>query len=462
MPQANGKIWADVVNGVKRGISTADVSLCIGENSLDETTLCLSSKINKAALFCPRYIMAPGIDLMENGAFSKTALDHIKSQISQIRSGYTVGPYGVCVPDMQLNNFASGNSTSYTRVFDCARQSWYIARPNAPTGNQTVAQTSFKAINHFDGYDHTVKITPPVTTVTVAAQPNGDKLITVVFSVPPTDGKTLSISNLFLPEGTKKYYFGVIVFRGTNADGWLTSDVVHVSTSNVAIAESTNTIGYTVSVYDDATNDNGYYRIIPFVTDKANVQSVAGGSVSQAFSNSVAYGIRIDDSCGSVFTVRVGGSTGGGSDVQNYIFTWKEGNNGAYYPVPGNNSYTYTLGTNGPGIAIYFSESSWYLQLKAASLAAALKQVDMVMPYTDEKGIRHEPVFTWYADTSKTSTLFRDTRYTDKDKLFFYIKPEKSTPILNAGLADIIGRFHWIDGSVDELFSTYIPDIAGV
>lgn len=397
--------------------------------------------------------MNPDIDLMENGAFSKTALDYIKSQISQIRTNYTVGPYGVCVPEMQLRNFAVG-STSYSHVFACARLSWYIARPNAPTGNQTVAQTSFKSINHFDGYDHNAKIKPPVLTATVAEQPNGDKLITVVFSTPAADGKTLSISNLF-----KGYYFGVIVFRGTNADGWLPSDVVHVSTGNTAIGAIA--ASHTVSVFDDASDNNGFYRIIPFVTNKANVQSVAGSSVSQAFDGKVAYGIRIDDSCGSVFTVKVGGSSGGENHVQNYTFTWKDGNNGAYYPVPGNNTYVYTLGSNGPGIAIFFSESSWYPQLKAPSLAAALKQVDMIMPYTDASGIRKEPVFTWYADTSKTSTLLRDTKYADTNKLFFYIKPATSTPMLNAGLTDIIGRFHWIDGSVEELFSTYIPDTAG-
>lgn len=457
MPQSNGKIWADVVNGVKRGISTADVSICLGENSLDDGTLCLSNKINKAALFCPRYVRRPGIELRENGAFSATALAYIKGQTSQIKKNYAVGPYGVCLPDLALHNFAQ-TSAVFDRIFACGRASWYISRPNAPTGSLPLAETSFKVLSHFDGYDHNAKITLPVSSVTVTVAPNGDKEIAVVFTTSAADGSTLSITNLF---GGRGYYFGVIVFRGTNADGWLVSDVVHLSTGSTAIG--TNAATYTVNVTDDATGESGYYRIVPFVTDKPGVSSATAGTIAPAFEGKVAYGIRIDDTCGSVFTLQVNNSSSGGSAVQNYVFNWKEGNNGNYYPVPGNNSYTYTLGSDGPAIAIYFSESTWYKELGCFSLLAALKRLDIILPYRDAQGKNVEGVFTWSSagSTHGNGTLFRESKYNDADKLFFYLKPAVANPILNQGHTDIVGRFYWIDGTTEELFATYIPDLAG-
>lgn len=437
-------------------VNTDDVRLTIGENSDDVSTLCLSSKINKAALFCPRYVGRPDIQLKVNGAFSASALNYIR-QLNNVRTNYTIGPYGVCIPNLQLGNFAQGNSSSYDRVFNCARSTWYIARPNAPTGTLPVVSTSFKTLDHFDGYDHYAQITNPVATASVSVTPNGDKEIAAVFSVPSADGTTLSISNLF---GGGGWYFGVIVFRGTNSDGWHPSDVVHAASSGTAIG--TSTAGYTVTVYDDAYSDDDYYRIIPFITNKRGVSST--DDISGAFIDSTCYGVRIDDSCGSVFTVRPGGSTSGGGHIQNYIFNWKEGNNGYYYPVPGNNSFTYTGGSDGPGIAIYFSESTWYKQIGYTTLKAALKRVDMILPYINENGINVESVFTWSpsGSTYGNDTLYRESKYDGHaDKLFFYLKPAQSTPILNLGLTDILGRFYWKDGTTEDLFATYIPDLAG-
>lgn len=434
-------------------VNTDDVRLTIGENSDDVSTLCLSSKINKAALFCPRYVGKPDVQLKVNGAFSPAALNYIK-QLNNVRQNYTIGPCGVCLPNLQLNNFAQ-SSTAFDRVFSCARSSWYIARPNAPTGTLPASSTSFKTLDHFDGYDHNVKITKPVISAVVDTK-TGGKRVSVVFSTPTADGKTLSVSNLF---GGGGWYFGVIVFRGTNSEGWTTSDVVRASSGNTAI--STGSGSHTVSVdYDDSGNDY-YYRIIPFITDKSGVSSTA--DVGASFIDSTCYGARIDDSCGSVFTVQSGGSTSGGSGIQNYTFTWKEGNNGSYYPVPGDNSFTYIYGSDGPGIAIYFSESTWYKQLGYTTLKAALNRVDMILPYTDASGKKVEGVFTWSpsGSTYGNGTLYRESKYDGYvDKLFFYIKPAQSTPILNLGLDDILGRFYWKDGTTEDLFATYIPDTA--
>lgn len=166
-----------------------------------------------------------------------------------------------------------------------------------------------------------------------------------------------------------------------------------------------------------------------------------------------------------MFTVTAGGSSsGGGSQIQNYIFNWKEGNNGYYYPVPGNDSFTYQYGNDGPGIAIYFSESTWYKQIGYTTLKAALKRVDMILPYRNSNGENVESVFTWSSDGSTygNGTLYRESEFDGyADKLFFYLKPAQSTPILNLGLDDIIGRFYWRDGVTEELFATYIPDLAG-
>lgn len=450
MGHSNGIISAPV--------NTDDVRLTIGENSHDVATLCLSDKINKAALFCPRYVGVPNLQLNVNGSFSASALNYIR-QLNNVRQNYTIGPYGVCIPNLQLGNFAQGDSTSYDRVFSCARSSWYIARPNAATGTLPVASTSYKTLDHFVGYDHYAQITNPVATASVSVTATGDKQISVVFSVPSADGTTLSISNLF---GGGGWYFGVIVFRGTNSDGWTTSDVARAASSSTAIG--TSSAGYTVTVLDDASYDDGYYRVIPFITNKSGVSSTA--DISSAFIDSTCYGVRIDDSCGSVFTVTAGGSSsGGGSQTQNYIFNWKEGNNGYYYPVPGNNSYTYVSGSDGPGIAIYF-QTKYYLEVDGSStLAAALNRVDMILPYRDSDGNNVESVFTWSPSGNvydpDNDTLYRETKFGDADKLFFYIKPYQSTPILNLGLDEIIGRFYWSNGVTEELFATYIPDSAG-
>lgn len=295
-----------------------------------------------------------------------------------------------------------------------------------------------------------------MATASVSVMPNGDKQVSVVFSVPSADGTTLSVSNLF---GGGGWYFGVIVFRGTNSDGWTTSDVVRAASSSTAIG--TSSAGYTVTVLDDASYDDGYYRVIPFITNKSGVSSTA--DISSAFIDSTCYGVRIDDSCGSVFTLRAGdSSSGGGSQAQNYIFNWKEGNNGNYYPVPGNNSYIYVSGSDGPGIAIYF-QTKYYLEVDGSStLAAALNRVDMILPYRDSDGNNVESVFTWSPSGNvydpDNDTLYRETKFGDADKLFFYLKPDQSTPILNLGLDDIIGRFYWSNGVTEELFATYIPD----
>lgn len=408
-------------------------------------------------MFCPRYVGVPNLQLNVNGSFSASALNYIR-QLNNVRQNYTIGPYGVCIPNLQLGNFAQGDSTSYDRVFSCARSSWYIARPNAATGTLPAESTSFKTLDHFVGYDHYAQITNPVATASVSVEQNGDKRISVVFSVPTADGTTLSVSNLF---GGGGWYFGVIVFRGTNSDGWTTSDVARAASSSTAIG--TSSAGYTVTVLDDAGYDDGYYRIIPFITNKSGVSSTS--DISSAFIDSTCYGVRIDDSCESVFTVTAGGSSsGGGSQIQNYIFNWKEGNNDYYYPVPGNNSYTYDSGSDGPGIAIYF-QTKYYLEVAGSStLAAALDRVDMILPYRDSDGNNLESVFTWSPSGDvydpDNDTLYRETKFGDADKLFFYLKPAQSTPILNLGLDDIIGRFYWRDGVTEELFATYIPDLA--
>ena len=53
MPQSNGRIYTEIRDGVKYGISTDDVAYVLGEVSGDAGTLCTSNNINKYAKYKP-------------------------------------------------------------------------------------------------------------------------------------------------------------------------------------------------------------------------------------------------------------------------------------------------------------------------------------------------------------------------------------------------------------------------
>lgn len=255
MPQANGKIWADVVDGVKRGISLADVALCLGENSLDDKTLCMSPKINPYALYAPRWSDRPGLELNKEGFRTIQGYGGAGAPTSPNQAiSYIAVNYGVYVPRVSgLHN----SDIWYARQIP-----WTIRRPDA---------NSFGCINHFDGYNHAVKPQPPIREAVVAA---GSKIAIKLFT-PKSDDETISISQIFntdnLIDGSTKesYYFACAILVSDINDGpnLLTAPYVFGSStpiSKTAATEQTLTTNLTAQ-------KGKKYMIIPFVTNKPNV-----------------------------------------------------------------------------------------------------------------------------------------------------------------------------------------------
>lgn len=239
MSNSGGKIYSEVVNGVKVGINTDDVSSVLGVASHDIKTLCTSSKINPAAVFRPRFM---------GGAVHVDPEDfqsNLKSLVAPASgaTGITMKcvNYGIWVP--YFNTLLNG------RPWDASHVRWN-PRP--------CDDTQFGDLTHFDGYNHNVTFENPVKSVVCG----NNAYIQVTFQDISTKD-TITARTLF--GDNEDAYFGFIVYEFTG-DGPVLSGTGAVIPKayihNYQLMQST----YPQVVSSDFKARKGYgYDIIPIV-----------------------------------------------------------------------------------------------------------------------------------------------------------------------------------------------------
>lgn len=437
-------------------VSTTDVAMAIGCNSNDVGTLCTYGNINKAALFCPRFTTTrPELELDSDG------FNWIASQIGQHPTGNYVCPaYGVWVPVFTMSSMST---SLWNGIFTTSLKEWYIARPTADNN-------SFYCLSHFIGYYALAKITDPIIAPSVSKNSSGGNTVSLTFTTPAADGKTLSVSNLF---GGKGYYFGAVIFRGTNKNGWTTGDTMLVAGTNESISTiSSTTIKCSINDTTAESSTEYVYRIIPFVCNRANV-------TTSTLSDTTFYGLKINSDCKAWYEKEIGGvSSGEGAQVQ--FFNWKEGSNGSYYPNDKNTAFPPRIST--PDIAIAYSETTedYYAQNSANGmpyynrLLNKYYKIEFVFNVVVNGGSSMEYIFTWLRSGTDPdiNKITRDSRYDNtggyQNELLFYVPVNQFWMAISSMVGsnyieveDMYANFYYVDylgyNRMETTWSTYIP-----
>lgn len=446
MGYSNGKITGPV--------NSDDVSAVLGVASHDWRTLCRSDKINPVALFRPRYSSVdPGLNLGSAG--DSDGFKWIANQIGQAPdgtgAGYGCPAYGVWVPKY---NISSTSNSLWNALFTASRRTWYIK----PDETDTNGGDSFDILDHFIGYDHDAKVTKPLITASVGENGTSGNTVSVIFTTPAPDGRTMSISNLFgtSSSAATRWYFGAVIFRSTNKEGWTTSDTMLVMGSPVAISNNGQTT-VEVSVNDTGASQTAeyVYRIIPFVCNKANL-------TSSNLSGTTFYGIGMTKEYAGWMEIKSGAVQGGEVTV-NY-FNWKESVNGNYYPVPGNKTLESPI-TTGKAILIAYSETADLGIGK--TLWDKYSRVDFTFEVVNtETWVHTFETYTWIKSggTDGNGALVKDPKHNGSatDRMLFYINNDSMlTYPREVSLA--YGDFYWTDdlgyARTDRVDADYIPDL---
>lgn len=435
-------------------INTDDVGTVIGDSSHDVATLCTNEdKINPDALFRPRYSANnPGLQLRgSNGKFLAGANAEIAAAISQRPAQGTWGcpACGIWVPEFDLRNITSSN---YSTMQSLANQTWFVPVPDKD-GN-----ASFKILDHFDGYDHNAKIKVPLISVSVAPRTGGGNTIKMQLSTPSplNQPNTISVSNLFGTDSgaSKRWYFGAVVFRGTNNEGITPSDAMIVFSSGTAIKSDDTT---TVTITKDDTSASAstvyYYRIVPFVCDNANITSAT---------DTTFYGIRMNDKYLGMIELKVGESATGGI-LKDYYLAWTDVASSRRYPMPDSTVVTITPSTYHPDVGIVFRARP---EGKGTGpLKDLYSRVEMTFSrYVN--GVLEQITYVWRKTgvLQDDNVLKRDTQKDNtggfEDYLFFTIDSASFLQGVNdLSEIEMAADFYYNDGTADYgLLGTFIPE----
>lgn len=277
MPHVNGVISAPV--------SVDDVSAVLGVASHDVKTLCVSDKINPAAVFRPRF-MGGGVHVAPEDFQSK--LKNLAPPSSGV-SGITMKcvNYGIWVPYF--------NSSVGGRPWDASHIRWN-PRP--------CDSTQYGDLTHFIGYDHKAKFKNPVESI-VCSQ---GARIQVTFRDNSTS-ESISAQTLF--GDNENAYFGFFVYEYTGEGPVLTGTgavTPKLYLSNYYMIQSSNP--HVVSSDFNVSAGKGY-DIIPIVAVENN------GDYEY-------YSLFIHDSVSGFYRKMVGTN-----DIEFIYFRWAEG---TFYP----------------------------------------------------------------------------------------------------------------------------------
>lgn len=342
-----------------------------------------------------------------------------------------------------------------------ARNTWFVPTPDNGT-------ESFKIFDHFVNYDHNAKFQDPVLIASVTKKNTTTNTIQIQFSTPSPLNQpgTISVGNMF---GGKGWYFGAVVFRGTNSGGITQNDIMIILGSGVAIKSDAAT---TVTVTKDDTPPNAssatyYYRIVPFVCNKANVTSALDTDF---------YSIHMSDDFIGMYELKVGDSASGGG-IKTYAFLWSEPSNMGSATITGTNYINYcypsidgkkvpiTPYTYHPGIVATFKGRP--VGFGNAPLKDLYSRIDFHFSFYS--GGKHNILtYTW----RKSGALTGDkvlTRETSKDNIggfedYLFFSVANANDILNAvsdpSEIELTADFYYTNGlDKDEgLWATWIPD----
>ena len=436
MGHSNEKIYGPV--------NSDDVNAVIPVGSHNWTAMCRSEKINRAALFRPRYADDPGLYLQAaDGKFSPAANSMIAGAISQKpASGLWGCPnLGIWVPEFDLRNITPAG---YGSMQSIAERTWHVPEPEG---------RSFDIIDHFIGYDHNAKFRDPLIQANVSKKNTTTNTIQIQLSTPSPAAQpgTISVGNMF---GGRGWYFGAVVFRGTNAEGITPSDTMILFGSGTAINGNEAT---TVTITDEDTppgsTETYYYRIIPFVCDRANVTSAA---------DTTFYSIRMSDEYPGMYTLKAGDSATGGG-VRDYILLWADVASSRRYPMPNDTEVSITPSTYHPDVAVTFRARP---EGKGAGpLKDQYSRVEMTFSrYVG--GVPEQTTYTWRRNGASPddNVLKRDTQKDNvggfEDYLFFTIDSASFLQnMLDLSEIEMTADFYYNDGTADYgLWGTFIPE----
>lgn len=338
-----------------------------------------------------------------------------------------------------------------------ARNTWHIPIPDKGTA-------SFKILDHFIGYDHSAKFKDPVVQCSVTKKNTTTNTIQIQFSTPsPIDQPgVISVGNMFgtALSASKRWYFGAVVFRGTNAEGITQNDAMIVFSSGTAIKNDGATV-VTITKDDippNASSTTYYYRVIPFVCNNPNITSALDTDF---------YSIHMCDEYPGIYNLKVGDSASGGG-VKEYYFVWTEPNiTGNKFPTPDGKEVYITPSTYHPGIVATFKArpSGW----GTTPLKDLYSRVDFNFSYW-ANGKHELIIYTWRKSGAQPddNVLTRETSKDNvggyEDYLFFSVDSASANKMLNAvsdpSLIEITADFYYANSSYVDygLWCTWLPD----
>lgn len=257
MPNDGGWVHAPV--------GVADVADALGENSLDVGTLCMSSQINPMSLIRPVYVTTkPGLEVKE----MKLGMpDEWPDGVSLPQSDWQKMNWGYWVPKIAFN--LANLLANRNRV-------WYKATPTA---------TSYKSLNHFDGYQHNASYSFVFRCNFSTANP-----ISMIASfgqerdrVTPTGndnpGGSVNVSEVFGGELGKSMYFVCAIWRKGSLEnddkyinqGYVASAKTISQLSGSCLMTATTNSSHTLYGAGSATSiipsPNYTYLVVPFIVN---------------------------------------------------------------------------------------------------------------------------------------------------------------------------------------------------
>lgn len=227
------------MNKLAPPISVAKVAASLGVVSGDVGTLCTSNKINKASLHKPTWV---GLDP------TKACDESLKPMDKKPTGNYEAVGFGLFVP----------YCTNISDIITTASKPWVHAAP-------TTANDNYKCLAHFNGYDHSAKLT------SVSGGLNVTEDADIRCSPTPTSNDTaVGFENIpFFAKSNNHYYYGCLL------------DVRGRSRNESKCVISTEPIGTTVLnpmfLSGITARQGDEVKIVVFATNTAGKTSIIGG-----------------------------------------------------------------------------------------------------------------------------------------------------------------------------------------
>lgn len=180
MPQNEGRIYIETVNGVKKGVSLDDIGSAIGSGSRDLGTLCTHENINKWATYKP-------VKHNSKGVLTETERKSVN--------------YGFTITGQSMSSGTTTALDGFMALYDGIDNSWVYNRPTGGTNNVNgypYRQLDFVSETDGIGYNHSAKSPANSFSVNDSAKSGSTQNIRISFklNVPDENGEQLDFSML--------------------------------------------------------------------------------------------------------------------------------------------------------------------------------------------------------------------------------------------------------------------------